>query len=104
MHWIPLGDSAVLLTLPSRADAGAVAAQIEKANANGFVECVPSFESVAICYDPRQTNPALLMDSLANPLTRALKARVSPRKRRQVVLPVCYGGEFGPDLADVAHH
>jgi len=102
MHWTPLGDSAVLLTLPARVDAVAVARRIEKARPAGFIECVPAFESVAVCFDPMRATVAELTTELATVLARAVRKRMPAPKPREVVIPVCYGGEYGPDLPDVA--
>ena len=102
MHWTPLGDSAVLLTLPPRVDAVAVARRIEKARPAGFIECVPAFESVAVCFDPMRTAVVELTAELSKVLARAVKKRMPAPRPRKVVIPVCYGGEFGPDLPDLA--
>ncbi len=101
MRWIPLGDSAVLLTPPRAAAVGAIAKMIEQASPPGFIECIPAFDSLAICFDPLRVAPAELMAALAKTLARGAKSRTTT-VGRQIIIPVCYGGALGPDLADVS--
>jgi KipI family sensor histidine kinase inhibitor len=66
----------------------------------GVVETVPTFRSLTVLYDPLQTTRSVLDPSLSALLRRAEQA--PPASRRRWRLPVCYGGECGADLADVA--
>jgi KipI family sensor histidine kinase inhibitor len=102
MRWTPLGDAAVLLSLPKQAAVGAIAKQIEKARPAGLIECVPAFDSIAICYDPIRVTPAALMAGLAKALARGAKMKSGAKSGREISIPVCYGETYGPDLADVA--
>lgn len=76
----------------------------------GVVDVVPAFSSVAIHYKPECLKHDLLMP-LAMPferLTAEVEARLSKNliqwscPERLVKIPICYGGEFGPDLEEVA--
>ncbi len=102
MRWTLLGDSAVLLSPPRSAAVDTLAKMIAKARPPGFIECVPAFDSIAICFDPLRVTPAALMESLAKTLARGASAKSGAKSRREIVIPVCYGGDFGPDLADVS--
>ena len=68
----------------------------------GITETVPTFCSLMVCYDPL----IIGYDELVKYLTFTLQDIGIPRKqkRRIVEIPVCYGGEFGPDLPNVAKH
>ena len=66
----------------------------------GVIETMPTFRSLTVLYDPLQTTRAQLDPALASLLQQADHAPVMPGRRWR--LPVCYGGEFGADLADVA--
>jgi KipI family sensor histidine kinase inhibitor len=66
----------------------------------GVIETVPTFRSLTVLYDPLRTDRAALDPALAALLEQAELAPVQPGRRWR--LPVCYGGEFGIDLADVA--
>ena len=61
----------------------------------------PAFASVLIDFDPRFHSHA---DIEALVRRRIQTACDQARETRVVEIPVCYGGEFGPDLEDVARH
>ena len=69
-----------------------------------IIEVVPTYRSLMVYFNPlhisrgdiSQRISTLIMDSDANNL-QSSDAKI-------VRIPVCYGGEFGPDLAFVAQH
>jgi KipI family sensor histidine kinase inhibitor len=67
----------------------------------GVLNLHPAFASVLIDFDPRLRSHADI-EALAR--ERMETARDEPNEARLVEIPVCYGGEFGPDLEDVARH
>jgi inhibitor of KinA len=71
----------------------------------GVLECVPGFTSVTIHYDPvLVTRPTSSARWLGRSLRRVLADldEVPGDDGELVEIPVCYGGEFGPDLEGVA--
>ena len=66
----------------------------------GVVETVPTFRSLTVHYDPLATSRADLEGAIAGLLGRAQDADAGARLWR---IPVCYAGEFAPDLAEVGH-
>ena len=67
---------------------------------DGVTEIIPTYRSLLLIYDPAQTNPARLEETL-----EALEARLGDIKippPRTVEIPVCYGEEYGPDIDMVA--
>jgi KipI family sensor histidine kinase inhibitor len=60
----------------------------------------PAYASLLVSYDPRQVERALLEREVAARL--ASVAGVELPEPRLVDIPVCYGGELGPDLGEVA--
>lgn len=68
----------------------------------GVTECVPTFRSLAVYYDPCAVS--------YEKLERAIKKRIGSMNRaasgggRVIKIPVCYCEEFGEDLNDVAAH
>lgn len=66
----------------------------------GIIETVPTFRSLTIIYDPLRTSRHVLEAALGRLLDEAEHA--PPREGRHWRLPVCYGGEAGPDLEHVA--
>jgi len=114
----PLGDSAVTVSIGPARDATAqlraraLAAALLKHPLDGVVDVAPAYASVTVYYDPSRVSGAgtLPYDRVCSAIRRcAEKAKVLLRRTpkgvladRLVEIPVCYGGEFGPDLADVA--
>jgi inhibitor of KinA len=60
----------------------------------------PAYCSVMVTFDVARVNHAEVEATLRRIAERAMAAR--PLKHRTVEIPVCYGGEYGPDLDDVA--
>jgi KipI family sensor histidine kinase inhibitor len=66
----------------------------------GVAEIIPTYRSLLIIYDPSITNPAELQKILETLEARLGEIKIPPP--RTVEIPVCYGGEFGPDIDTVA--
>ncbi len=60
----------------------------------------PAFTSLMITFDPAQVDHAEVESLLRQYEQRSFVGRAA--KPRSVEIPVCYGGEFGPDLDEVA--
>jgi inhibitor of KinA len=60
----------------------------------------PAYTSLMVTFDACHVDHAEVEATLRKVEERAKAARA--RKSRTVEIPVCYGGEFGPDLDDVA--
>lgn len=106
MRVVPAGDAALLVELPPSIDpatSGRVIALERALRARcgtAVRDVVVGYCSLTAYFDPLQTDPVRLESDL-----RELAARIDPGERLEgplVDVPVCYGGEFGPDLADVA--
>lgn len=104
---VPAGDSALVVEFPDRIDPAINAAAIALAQSfrsrsvTGVRDVLPTYRSVAVHFDPLRTDYAALVEGLqvesAGILERVEIPSVDP-----VRVPVCYGGEAGPDLAAVA--
>ncbi|WP_338150583.1 5-oxoprolinase subunit PxpB [Neobacillus muris] len=113
----PLGDSAIMVRFGSEVNVEThekvqeLSRYIENDPPPGVVEFVPAFTNVTIYYDIVQA-ATMADDSLspyefmANQLDKIIKGlETSAGQQPEVVeIPVCYGGEFGPDLDFVAEH
>lgn len=66
----------------------------------GILEIIPTYRSLLILYDPAVTAPKDLKEALISLEERLPGIRIPPPKT--VEIPVCYGGEFGPDIEFVA--
>ncbi|MGA3007305.1 MAG: 5-oxoprolinase subunit PxpB, partial [Opitutaceae bacterium] len=107
MKITPLGDDALVVELADQIGDEALARvqatvhELEKDSPAGVIEIVPAFTTVAVFYDASKVED---LDTLRNELVARIPKKV-PRNKpagRELVIPVCYGGEFGPDLAEVA--
>jgi inhibitor of KinA len=103
---VPAGDAALIVELEERIDPVvnartiALADGIQAAAIAGVRDVVPTFRSIAVYFDPLRTNYTGLIQRIETEAARA-SSDVSA-KRKPVRIPVCYGGEFGPDLGAVA--
>jgi inhibitor of KinA len=118
MRFSPLGDRAILIHVGSAIDevthrrVRAVCARLTERPIAGVVELVPAYTSVAVHYDPSRLVEARPADARGpyTQLCEVLSEELShlddaPLPAARVVeIAVCYGGEFGPDLEDVARH
>lgn len=108
MKITPLGDSAVLIEVGNDAtkvrSLGAALAGQKQA---GIFDVVPAYTTVAVYYDPVEWSKsgtvkpfeavsAWILDTAKT----ATHAKMSPGSEHAV--PVCYGGDYGPDLAALA--
>jgi inhibitor of KinA len=103
---VPAGDSALIVEFEDSIDpsvnarAIGVADALQTARLAGVRDVVPTFRSVAIYFDPLHTGGDALVARIeaeaSRPFPDALAARAPVR------IPVCYGGELGPDLGAVA--
>ena len=66
----------------------------------GVVEIIPSYLSLLMIYDPSVTTASALQESLISLERRLTEIEFPPPKT--VEIPVCYGGECGPDIEFVA--
>lgn len=103
---IPLGDRALTIAIigdgevSSRTLVRCLSARVRADVPSGVTAVVPAIESLTLHYDPLRLTVGALSDFLSaslDSLVITADAQGSP-----VVIPVCYGGEFGPDIDDVA--
>jgi KipI family sensor histidine kinase inhibitor len=103
---VAAGDSAIFVEFEERIDPGvnartiAFAEAIQAANLAGVRDVVPTYRSTAIYFDPLRTDSEALKACVEREAGRPSPtpgAAAAP-----VRIPVCYGGDLGPDLADVA--
>ncbi len=103
---VPAGDSAIIVEFDERIDPVvnartiAFADAIQAAGLPGVRDVVPTYRSVAIYFDPLRTDSDALMACVEREATQP--SRELAIAREPVRIPVCYGGDLGPDLAGVA--
>ena len=105
----PVGDCALLAGFTQRiapeigAAVAALNSRVLAAKLPGVTETVPAFASLLVVYDPLVTDYGALAAALQG-LSDADGADTAAGEGRLVTIPVCYGGDFGPDLPFVAKH
>ena len=104
----PVGDAALLLELGDRIRADtnrtvhALDAWLSQSPLKGVVGIIPAYVSLLILYDPLEVNYLAVKSWVEVRMETCPSGQV--RTPRRVEIPVRYGGEDGPDLADVADY
>jgi KipI family sensor histidine kinase inhibitor len=112
-----LGETALLLRFGDGLDAAinarvhAAARALRAAKLPGIVDVAPAYATLLVRFDP-----AIWLDDGARPQARVIRAIRAAIERaadandaarqtpRVIEIPVCYGGDCGPDLVEVARH
>jgi inhibitor of KinA len=113
----PLGDSAVIVQFATEISSivhdkvKALTIVFNQHSFTGFIECVPAFASVTVFYNPlivqraydsgENKSPFQIVCFMMEELVKQV-VEAKEEKPRIVEIPVCYGGEYGPDLQFVA--
>lgn len=114
----PLGDAAAVVDFGGGISADtlrrlqALGQQLAARPFAGLRETVPAYTTLTVFYDPwlvHQASPQPPHEQVAAWLRERLAAaeaasETHPLPPETVEIPVCYGGEYGPDLAAVAAH
>lgn len=101
----PVGDNGVMLRFGDNIDPDvhekvlAADRAISAAKLNGVCEMIPSFTALMVVYDPLVTD----YETLTKGILGTPPDETAHGAARNWVIPVCYDGEFSPDLADVAN-
>ena len=111
----PLGESTLLLRFGDRLDIAtnasvhAASVALQMAHLPGIIDIVPAYATLALHYDPlawvdtRDGSPLQHIASAVRAIFDTPPAAVA-HESTVVEIPVCYGGELGPDLEALAHH
>lgn len=125
---VPYGECAMRIAWESeirpdiRLKVKALSDELERRPFPGLIECVPSYAVVTVFYDPFEVWKARQRGEFGGdysskaaseePVYRTLAALLerslagldlsAAQQPRVVEIPVCYGGEYGPDLEKVA--
>lgn len=91
------GDDVLSVAIDSPDDVHAFAEYLR--STGDWLEAVPGIASVAVRFDAATIDASVARDRLLAAL--AVERNLPDVIAEQVEIPVVYGGEFGPDLADV---
>jgi len=103
------GDSAVIvefgdsIDMKTNAKVQQLRRYIECAQLGGIVEMVPTYRSLAVYFDPVEVEDVGPFFERLKILAQKTKGEIS-EGGLTIVIPVCYGGEFGPDMGNVVSH
>ncbi|MDQ4064699.1 MAG: 5-oxoprolinase subunit PxpB, partial [Actinomycetota bacterium] len=103
------GDSAIVVSFGDAIDREvhrrvlAFSRRVDTARPHGLVDHVPAYASVTLYYEPRAQDYETFVTSI-RALLNDPDTRDADRAGKDVEIPVCYGGGFGPDLEFVAAH
>lgn len=104
----PLGDQAIVIEVGNEINEEtqqrlkAASALLEASSLPWLVEIIPAFTTVTVFYNPLAALYGTVKEELEELVQQAAKELEA--ESRTVEIPVCYGGDFGPDLAFVAQH
>jgi len=104
---VPAGDSAWLIELPDRLDAAVnaraidIASRIQAARLPAVTDVVIGYRTVMVYVQALAQTTAPVIPTLEHILAEDRQQQLTDVGVSTTV-PVCYGGEFGPDLALVA--
>lgn len=100
------GDSSLLVEFGSEISPEvnqritAIVQLMKEQHIEGVVDLIPAFTSLLVNYDPRVISYEEIRKRISC-LVR-LEASAKEKRRRILEIPVCYGGEYGPDLEAIA--
>lgn len=111
----PLGDAAVLIQFADivseevHRQVTSAAKALEQAPFHGWVESIPSFTSIAVYYDAHKIIKPDGFDTVYAYVCNMLEQQIGDTAvekgsvdKEIIEIPVCYGGDYGPDLEEVA--
>jgi KipI family sensor histidine kinase inhibitor len=110
IRFLTMGEHGLVVELGNTIDpmvnAGVhrLAAALKREDVAGVRETAPTYRSLLILFDPLLLSRNKLRETVARLACGDDSGAVSPEGGKIVHLPVCYGGDFGPDLEFVARH
>ena len=103
---VTAGDQALAVEFEERIDpaiaarGAALADALATAYVPGIQDIVPTYRSVTVYFDPLLTDERALAQAVQSVMRQPTASQRAARPA--IEIPVCYGGDFGPDLANVA--
>jgi KipI family sensor histidine kinase inhibitor len=104
VEFFPASDSSLLVRFPGKdlllanQQVLALAARLQQ---NAVARNLhPAYDTLLIAFDPLAHSHAQVEELVRS----ELRAEPQAASRRTIEVPVCYGGDFGPDLEDLARH
>jgi len=67
-----------------------------------IIECLPTYRSLAVYFDPLKVSCDNVIEGIKRELDHL--SGQDGHTHKEISIPVCYGGEYGPDIKNVAEH
>ena len=106
--FFPYGDGALIVETSeeiSEAAYGRIRGlkdALEADRPDALLEIIPAYRSLLVVYDPLKSDYPSMEARVKSCASHAFLA--SSMRKEIVLIPVCYQGEYAPDLGDVARH
>ncbi len=103
------GDSCLVVEFGDKVDMAvnasvqALRKKIESAPFRGFIDTVPTYRSLAVCFNPLTAPGPEDLRKYLSDISQNMEADVSGGGKT-VIIPVCYDDEFAPDMGRVSEH
>jgi KipI family sensor histidine kinase inhibitor len=108
VRYLPFGDTSLVVEFADAISPEvnrrvlALNTAISKARLRGVEELVPTYRSLLVRYDPLKTSYEQLVFRVKDLEETVGESLQDETASRRIVVPVVYGGEYGPDLGYVA--
>lgn len=107
-RYMPFGDSALVVKFGDVIDVEvnrkvlALDQALRQRKVFGVEECVPTYGSLLIRYNPLKTTYEQLVYQIRDIERTMQTAPTKKTETKEIIIPTVYGGEYGPDLKQVA--
>ena len=107
-EFLPNADTAITVQFEKKiseevnACVTCLASALENENIPGVTECVPTFTSLTVFYDCRIIRAAALKKEIGRIISGMKTGEAADSVT--YIIPVCYEGEFSPDMENVCSH
>ncbi len=108
MRILPAGDLALVVEFGNEISTACndrvrqLNQSLRKNEIKGVIETVPTFRSLLVYYDPLKVTYKKLCKYIQSVAKETVE--LNTKTKRIIEIPVCYGGQYGEDLTDVAKH
>lgn len=106
--YLMMGDKAIVIqfeqniSIETNKKVQIIARLIEDRNIIGITQLIPAFNNLTVCYDPILIGQGELLQEL-----KKVEGHVSGEvqlNNKTLYVPVAFGGDYGPDLEEIANH
>jgi len=110
IRMLPAGEQGLVVEFGQTIDSGInsrvhqTAKLLNQKIGDAIFEIVPTYRSLLVYFNPLRITRAELIQQIEMILVKTESYLAEEVQKQVVVIPVCYGGDFGPDLHFVAQH